>query len=535
MNARLFRSVSLGLSLIASAAMMPPTAAQCHWTQQGYLEADDAAAGDGLGPVALQDDTLVVGAVYGDGAASDSGSAYVFVRGGHVWAQQQELCASDGAAGDAFGGRVAIWGDTAVVGAAEDDHGGRVDAGSAYVFTRSGTVWAQQQKLVASDAAADDFFGSAVALFGDTIVVGAVGDDHAAGVDAGSAYVFTRSGTVWTQGPKLVASDAAGGDDFGSSVALDGTSAVVGAPLNHHPGTLDRGAAYVFDAASGAQLAKLTASDAQDGDYFGWPVAISGSTVVVGAPEEDRLGLDDAGAAYVFVGAGTSWSEQAKLVASDAASLDGFGEFVACWGDKATVSSKAGAGAGAVYLYSRRGTTWTECQELTSCLPSAGDELAFVSIWDDTLAAGAVSDDTPAGVDAGSVHVFGATLGEPHCTATPNSSGCPASITALGETSVSANDLTLIATPVPDQPFIFFFGPNRIQVPFGNGFLCAGGGLTRILPPGAALGGGALRAVDLPSVGLLPGPHSFQCWFRDPAGGGAAFNTSDAVEVILVP
>jgi len=532
----MLRSSTLGLPFLATAALTLPTAAQGHWTQQGHLEAGDAAAGDGFGPVALQGDTLVVGAVHGDGAASDSGSAYVFVRGGRVWTQQQELLASAGAAGDAFGGRVAIWGDSAVVGAAEDDHGGGVDAGSVYVFTRTGTVWTQQQRLFAGDASAGDFFGSAVAIFGDTVVVGAVGDDHMAGVDAGSAYVFTRVGTAWTeQTPKLVASDAAGGDDFGSSVALDGTSAVVGAPLNHHPGTLDRGAAYVFDAASGAQLAKLTASDARDGDYFGWPVAISGGTVVVGAPEKNHLGLADSGSAYVFVGAGASWTEQAQLVASDAAELDGFGEFVACWGDTAAVSSKSGARAGAVYVYSRSGTTWTQCQKLTSCLPSADDELVFVSMWDDTLAAGAISDDTTAGVDAGSVHVFGTTLGEPHCTATPNSSGCPASVTALGQASVSANDLTLLATPVPDQPFIFFFGPNRIQVPFGNGFLCAGGGLTRILPPGAALGGVALRPVDLPGVRLVPGAHSFQCWFRDPAGGGSALNTSDAVEVVFVP
>jgi len=131
--------------------------------------------------------------------------------------------------------------------------------------------------------------------------------------------------------------------------------------------------------------------------------------------------------------------------------------------------------------------------------------------------------------------VPGGDLGVNYCTANPSSTGAPALMSAQGSTSVALNTLELTAEPVPNQPFIFFFGPNQIQVPFGNGFLCAGGGLTRILPPGAASGNRAVRSVDLPTWGIVPGTRNFQCWFRDPAGGGAAFNTSDGLSIVFVP
>ena len=166
-----------------------------------------------------------------DGAAGvDQGSAYVFVRSGGVWSQQQKLLASDAAAGDLFGVSVAISGETVVVGAPFDDGAAGFDQGSAYVFVRSGGVWSQQQKLEASDAAAGDMFGSSVAISGETVVVGAPLDDGAAGTDQGSAYVFVRSGGVWSQQQKLEASDAAAVDCFGFSVAISGETVVVGAP-----------------------------------------------------------------------------------------------------------------------------------------------------------------------------------------------------------------------------------------------------------------------------------------------------------------
>ena len=191
-------------------------------------------------------DTAVVGAEGDDDNGAYSGSAYVFVRSGSVWTEEAKLTASDGAAVDYFGVSVSVSGDTAVVGAWSGD-GIVADSGSAYVFVRSGTTWSEQAELTASDGAADDWFGFAVSVSGDTAVVGADYDDDN-GMNSGSAYVFVRSGTTWTEQAKLTASDGAATDVFGRSVSVSGDAAVLGARLDDDNGT-DSGSAYVFDLA----------------------------------------------------------------------------------------------------------------------------------------------------------------------------------------------------------------------------------------------------------------------------------------------
>lgn len=330
-----------------------------------------------------------------------------------VAVQQSKLTASDGAAQDLFGIAVAVDGDTAVVGAYGDD-GPSTDAGSAYVFVRSGSTWVQQQKLVASDAAANDHFGHSVAISGDTIVVGAESDDSP-NADAGSAYVFTRTGSTWTQQQQLVASDQAPSDNFGVSVAIVGDTVIVGANLSNSP-LSNTGAAYVFTrtGSAWAQQQKLTASDAAAEDRFGVSVAISGNTAVVGADGDDRF----AGAAYVFVGAGSNWAEQQKLTASDRAAGDGFGEAADISGDTVVVgavASRVPAGQdGAAYVFVRGGTAWTQQQRLANPEPSF-DELDpdlfgdSVAIDGDTVVVGATADveDAPNEVaDRGSAYVF---------------------------------------------------------------------------------------------------------------------------------
>ena len=170
----------------------------------------------------------------------DFGAAYPLVV--DPWFEQAKLTASDAAADDLFGSSVAVSGDTAVVGASATTPSPALNAGSAYVFVRSGGAWTQQAKLTASDAAADDKFGYTVAVAGDTAVVGAASDDTLAGTEAGSAYVFVRSGGAWTQQAKLTASDAAAFDHFGWSVAVAGDTAVVGGRDDTSPSR----AAYVF-------------------------------------------------------------------------------------------------------------------------------------------------------------------------------------------------------------------------------------------------------------------------------------------------
>src|SRR5262245_10087244 len=298
------------------------------FTLQQKLIASDAAASDFFGhSLAISGDTVVVSAVLDDGAAGvNQGSAYVSVRSGGVWTQQQKLIASDAAAGAAFGTSAAISGDTVVVGASKDDGAAGGDQGSAYVFVRSGGVWTQQQKLIASDAAASAGFGAVVSISGETVLVGDSFATRRASDLQGSAYVFVRSGGIWTQQQKLIASDAATADTFGSSVAISGETVVVGASNGHVAAGGNPGSAYVFVRSGGVwtQQQKLLASDAAAGDQFGQSVAISGETVVVGARAGDVAPGGNPGSAYVFVRNGGVWTQQQELLAQDAEFNDQF-------------------------------------------------------------------------------------------------------------------------------------------------------------------------------------------------------------------
>lgn len=323
------------------------------WSKQDKLTASDAAAGDRFGwSVALDDGTAVIGAYQDDDNGDASGSAYVFTLNGTAWTQQAKLTAGDAATGDAFGRNVAISGEIAVIGAPFDDHTGS-ESGSAYVFTRTGTSWAEQAKLTSGDAAPGDRFGWSAALDGDTTVIGAYQDDDN-GSASGSAYVFTRNGTTWSQQEKLTASDASAFDDFGVSVAVDGETAVIGAHIESDSGNAS-GSAYVFtrNGATWSQQKKLTASDASAGDRFGWSVALDGDTAVIGAFLDDDDGTDS-GAAYVFTRSGTTWSELLKVTANDAAALNYFGASVAVAGDTAIIGAflddNSGIDSGSVYM-----------------------------------------------------------------------------------------------------------------------------------------------------------------------------------------
>jgi hypothetical protein len=283
------------------------------WSQQAQLTASDGAAYDYFGrAVALNaaGDTAIVGAsTHAVGANSEQGSAYVFTRGGGVWSQQAQLTASDGAGVYWLGHSVALnaAGDTAIVGAYGSNVGAN-NQGSAYVFARSGGIWSQQAQLTASDGAASDYFGRSVALnaAGDTAIVGAYHDDVGANVVQGSAYVFAPSAGNWIQQAKLTASDGAKGDEFGGSVALNaaGDTAIVGACLDDVGANIYQGSAYVFARSGGvwSQQVKLTASDGAAYDYFGVSVALNaaGDTAIVGAPRDDVGANANQGSAYFF-------------------------------------------------------------------------------------------------------------------------------------------------------------------------------------------------------------------------------------------
>lgn len=309
-----------------------------------------------------------------------------------------KLLPSDGSAGDTFGNAVAVSGDTAVIGALGDDELA-LGAGAAYVFVRdAGGNWGLQAKLTASDGTTDDFFGEVVAISGDTVVIGVNNDDDL-GTSSGSAYVFSRDGSGnWTQRAKLTASDGAEFDFFGWSVAMSGDTAVIGAHREDGRNT-DAGAAYIF-ARDGngnwSEQTKLTASDGENFDFFGSSVAIAENTVLIGAPQSDANGLN-AGATYVFTHDGSgNWSEQAKLTASDGTSSDRFGAKLAIAGDMAVVGARSAfdLDSGAAYVFSRDSNgNWIERVKLMASDQTSGDLFAeSVAISEGTALVGAPQD-----------------------------------------------------------------------------------------------------------------------------------------------
>ena len=283
------------------------------------------------------------------------------------WIQQAELTASDGAAEDNFGNSVAVSGTTAVVGAWNHTVGSNTGQGVAYVFVETGGTWSQQAELTEPYAAAYNNFGSSVAVSGSTAVVGApcyprVFSNCYPTSDSGAAYVFVQSDGTWSQQAELTASDSAAYDWFGSSVAVDGSTAVVGAPGKNDA----QGAAYVFVESGGtwSQQAELTASDGEGEDRFGWSVAVSGSTAVVGAINHPVGSNGQQGTAYVFVKSGGTWTQQQELIASDGAAGDAFGNAVAISGSTGAVGALnhtvgSNTKQGAAYVFGSSGPLYT--------------------------------------------------------------------------------------------------------------------------------------------------------------------------------
>ncbi len=316
-----------------------------NWSGQ-KLTATDGATGDYFGAsVALSSagTTALVGALGHTVNGRNQGDAYVFTYSSGSWAQQ-ELTALDGAAGDSFGESVALSSDgtTALVGAPIHNN-----QGAAYVFTYSSGNWTQQPDLISLDIAIGDLFGNSVALGGDaTALVGAPYHTVNGNSYQGAAYVFALSGSSWTQQQELKASDGAADDLFGTSVALanTGTTALVGAPLSSVNGGIYQGTAYVFTLSDSSWTQQQELSEAAGADQgFGNAVALSsaGTTALVGAPLATINGMTYQGAAYAFTFSGGTWTLQQELTAADGTANDYFANSVALSGDGATALAGA--------------------------------------------------------------------------------------------------------------------------------------------------------------------------------------------------
>jgi hypothetical protein len=323
-------------------------------TQQAKVTPSDGVAGDRFGiATAVSGNTLIAGADLNDGAGTNVGAAYVYTRSGTTWSQQAKLTPSDGAAGDNFGFSVAIDANTAVVGTRFHD-AVATDAGAAYVYTRSGSTWSLQQKLTPSDGALEDWYGFSVAVAGETLAVGSFSHD-AAGTNTGAAYVYTRSGSTWSLQQKIAPSDGGANDGFGVSVGLSGNTLLVGSYFNAM-----NGAAYAYtrSGSTWSLQQKITAADGAASDSFGWSVSVDADTALIGSFNDDD-GFTNAGSAYVFTRSGSAWSQQAKLLASNAAASRRFGTSVSVSGDVGLIGTD-NAGATFSYFFQRTGTTWSE-------------------------------------------------------------------------------------------------------------------------------------------------------------------------------
>ena len=385
-------------------------------TEIRKLLASDAEANDRFSQsVTVSGDTAVVGAFLEDSFGNNAGAAYVYARGqggADNWGEVQKLTASDADTGDQFGRSVSVSADTAVVGAFFQGIGG-----AAYVFQRDvggADNWGEVQKLTASDALVGDRFGQSVAISGDIVVVGASQED-AGGTWAGAVYVFQRDqGGVdnWGEVKKITASDVEAGDFFGWSVSVSGDTLAVGG-YGEDTGGSRAGAAYVFQRDEGGvdnwgEVKKLIASDAEAEVEFGRSVAISGNSAIVGARSAE--------AAYIFErskGGADNWGEVKKLTASDAQAEDVFGRSVAIVGDTALVGSAgedtAGFEAGAAYFFQRNlggADNWGEVKKFTASDAEAGDFFgSSVAISGDATVVGALSEGD-GGFHAGAAYVF---------------------------------------------------------------------------------------------------------------------------------
>jgi hypothetical protein len=366
-------------------------APQC---QPDRLLSSDASVDDAFGwSVAIWGDTALVGAIGDSENGYYSGSAYVFGKGALWWSQEQKLLPDDGVAYDQFGRSVDLWGDTAVIGAWEHDENGS-DAGAAYVFRHDGTSWIEEAKLLPVDGTLDGWFGSSVAVSGSAIVVGAPRDY------SGAAYVFRYDGSSWV--PELTrffAGDGAAGDFLGASVAISGDVAVIGAPGDDDNGG-SSGSAYelCFDGSTWVEGQKILPTDGSSGDSFGGSVSISGDALVVGASGNDS--------AYVFRQQGPVWVQEQKLRASDGAPLSGaaiFGDTVIAG---APTADETGYRSGSAYEFRFDGSTWKQVRKIVPLDGGLSHHFGFGLAIAGRTALISSPKDNHAGEHSGSAYVF---------------------------------------------------------------------------------------------------------------------------------
>lgn len=367
------------------------------WIEQSKFTRGDGSGYNRFGwTVSLSGDTAMISSISDSNEnGPEAGAVYVFVRDGSIWSPQAKLTPFDeswasSSSADApilnFGISLSLDGDTAIVLTFWEVN----ENSPVYVFTRNGTEWSQQAKLKLAEwfysFNPTDWRGATLSLSGDTALIGAPRHE--------AAYVFVRTGTQWTEQARLKANDPSGGDEFGLSVSLDGDIALIGAHRDDDNGT-DSGSAYVFQriGTEWSQQAKLLPDDGESGDGFGWAVSLSGESALIGAFADDDNGIDS-GSAYVFVYNGAVWSQQAKLTPADGASNEFFGGAVSLSGGTALIGATGVfppvSNPGSAYVLHRNGADWDEAAKLVPVDEAPGSYFGVsVSLSGDTALIGA--------------------------------------------------------------------------------------------------------------------------------------------------
>lgn len=539
----LFTSTALALSPQGVGSFCVPEEAELVDFEGGDVDA--------LGyRVAIFGDTAMASVAGRFGASSSSRAVLVFRRQGTTWTREAKLMPSVGSSQDLFGASVALHEDTAIIGAPGNDY-----RGAAYVFVRRAGVWAEAAKLTVDDGFKDQGFGGSVAIYGDTAVVGAHAPLFIA--DRGAAYVFVRQGNPWTLQSKIEdpTTGKASADQFGFSVSISGETIVVGEPKVSTVAGFS-GAAHVFVRRGIAweHQAMLQPFIGGYKHWFGWSVSISGDRIGVSSPTVERV--------YVFERSGEVWSQTARLTAGDSVDGSCFGCAIAISGDVLVVGAEEddpnGYHSGSAYVFHRAGPHWLELAKLT---PEHGAGLyeefgRAVAVHRQLLLVGR-PDAAIYNWERGTVHVF--KLPPPsgdvycHCAVGPcgnpgpeagcaNATGRGASLIALGSTV--PDEVSLLADGcVPGGFALVFQADSPAQFRYGDGLRCVAGGLVAlsrvptVADPFGVVGYGHCFGDTPISVtgGVVSGSgvtRYYQCWYRDPTGPcGRTFNLTNGVAI----
>ncbi|GAB5535506.1 MAG: hypothetical protein Rubg2KO_17550 [Rubricoccaceae bacterium] len=441
--------------------------------EEQKLIASDASGTDNFGfSVALSGDRALVGAhLVGTNGEFQSGAAYVFERVDGAWVETATLTAPDAARSDNFGTSVALDGDRAFVGATAT----AIRPGAVYVFDWAAGSWTLSQKLTAPDAQPGDEFGISVSLDGDRALIGAHQNGTETNTREGAAYVFDLAGGTWTQTQKLTATDAAVGDGFGISVSLDEDRALIGASRGEPN---DNGSAYVFDLVSGSwsETQKLSARNTMPLDYFGISVSLDGDRALIGAYGDDPGEGGNYGSAYVFDFSSGTWSETTKLTATDGESTDWFGFAVALDGGRALVGDWAdntdrGDRVGSAYVFDLVDGRWSESVYLEASDALQGEQLGISVALDGNRAlVGANSADIGIEINAGAAYSY--TLPDP--VANEDAADRAVTLTVAPNPVASHGTVTLELTEAADVTVALYDALGREVAQLAEGPYSAG-------------------------------------------------------------